>query len=166
MTDEFLNDAKYKELRIKLRIAKKENKRLVTQLVEAAQREAQLQALLTRRKNEVEEAHKSVDFHRFRLSGFQLELKARHYELPFAVAVIDALIEQWKPPAAALHSLQSVRENLTSTCQWTQDNKPTLDPTSWIALSRKLGVSQDFQVRRVPVVSPVSVPDQNNLTKK
>lgn len=137
--------------RQKLRELKERNQSLMQQLTAAAVREAEAQEHADRLAREKVELQRSLDFKEFQMNGFQLELQARHYELPFIAAQIESLLHGAKYPESVGHVLMAMKQAIGELMEHTKGHPPTLDPVTWVTLARKLGVSTNFQSRRTPV---------------
>lgn len=141
------------KLRDDLDTAKEELDTLRLSLAEAAQKETEQTRIIQRQQREMHELKHQLEAERFKLNGFQLELETRYHELPFVLANVEALMGAAIWPANVSSMLLLVHKSVGNIIDYTGDNKPTLDPRSWVALSKKLGLAFSFQSRRTPAVT-------------
>lgn len=147
------------KLRDDLDTAKSDLDDLRLALAEAAQKETEQTRIIQRQQREMHELKNQLEAERLRLEGFQLELQTRHYELPFILANVEALLGGAIWPANVNSLLLMVQNSLKNIIDDVGNNKPTLDPRSWVALSKKLGLALNFNTRRTPVLHSAASQD-------
>jgi hypothetical protein len=145
-----------RKLREQVEAQTEELERLKMTLAEQAQKETELTRLLQRSAREKQEVEKQLDIERMRLNGFQLELQARHYELPYMLAQIEALTAAGQWPESVSGILNAISYSLRSIVEFTNGHMPTLDPATWLVLTRKLGVAANYLSRRQPALDTSS----------
>lgn len=147
------------KLRDDLDTAKSDLDELRLALAEAAQKETEQTRIIQRQQREMQELKNQLEAERLRLEGFQLELQTRHYELPFVAANLDALLQSAQWPEAVSHILLATKQSVGSIMEMTKGQKPTLDPSSWMALVKRVGLALNFNTRRTPVLHSASSQD-------
>lgn len=145
------------KLRDDLDKAREELETLRMSLAEAAQKETEQTRIIQRQHREMSELKLLYETEKLRLEGFQLELQARHYELPFIAANLDALLHGANWPEPVAHILSAMKQSITSLMEHTKGQQPTLDPATWLLLAKRLGFAMTFQTRRHPVLRGAGV---------
>ena len=148
-----MGKAVLQKLREQVKEQADEIERLKFNLAEQAQKETELTRLLQRSADEKKELQRQLDAEKVRLNGFQLELQARHSELPFLVAQIEALITANQWPETVSGILSAIRTTINALQEFTKAQQPTLEPASWLLLAKKLGLAATFISRRQPALA-------------
>ena len=124
----------------RLRQMRYERRQMMSSLMEAGQREAQMKILIERLRAEKAELMRQHDMQTSLTEGLRREVELRHSEIVFAAQQVDAVLAHGQLPPAVEHAVRAASAALRQVSEWDAAHKPELDPASWLALAKQLGI--------------------------